>query len=90
MPLSKAAKSPFVGFSVEEVLSAEACSYVILVGTDFYVRKGQMVFTKRTAVKYYNEVLTEVVNQMYNGSAKQKANANRVLLSLCILPLRIN
>lgn len=86
----KKQKSPFVSFSIEEVMASEAISYVIQVGSDFYCHDGRMVFSKKTAVTFYNKILEQVVHAMNNGDKKQKEHANRVLRNLKILPLRIN
>lgn len=90
MSKTKEPKSPFKHFSVEEVFAAESCSYVILVGTDFYVNQGRMVFSKQAAARYYNHILNQVVDLMRNGTKKQKEHANRVIMSLKVLPLRIS
>lgn len=86
----KTDKSPFLGFTTEEVLASEACSFVIQVGSDFFVHDGMMVFSQKSAVTYYNKILVQVIDVMNNGNKKQKEHAQRVLWGLKILPLRIN
>ena len=87
--LSNLTKSPFRGFSIEEVLASEAVSYVIQVGSDFFHHEGMMVFSKKTAITYYNRVLAQVVEAMHKGDKKERQHAHRVMLNLKILPLRI-
>ena len=90
MSIKKSIKNPFVGFSVEQVMIAESCSYAIQVGNDFYIHDGQLVFSKKTAQTLYNKILAQVVDKIYNGDKKQKAHAHRIMATLKVMPLRIS
>jgi len=83
-------KSPFVGYSEDEVLSIEAVTYVIVVGSNFYIKDGNFVFTKKSAAYHYNKILRELVGQLVNGDDDEKKNARRVLNNFRIEPLRLH
>lgn len=83
-------KSPFINYTVEEVLASEAVTYVIQVGSDIFNVNGRWVFNKKSAAIYYNKILRQLLDEMANGTDKQKRNAKRVFLSFKILPLRIH
>lgn len=83
-------KRPFVGYTAEEVMAFEAVTYILQVGSDVFDIKGKLVFTKKGAQIYYNKVLRELLDQIKNGTKKQKKNAMRALLGLKVLPLRIH
>lgn len=83
-------KSPFVGYTAEEVMAFEAVTYVLQVGSDIFNVRGKWVFTKKSAYIHYNKVLRELLDQLKNGNSKQQRNAKRVLMGLKVLPLRIH
>lgn len=83
-------KSPFAGYTSEEIMAFEAITYVLQVGSEIFNKRGKWGFTKKSANIYYNRVLRELLNQLKNGDKKQRKNAERILLSLKILPLRIH
>lgn len=83
-------KSPFGRYTPEEVFAFEAVTYVIVVGLDVFDVKGKWVFDKKGAVKYYNKILDELMQQLQHGNKKKKISARRVLNSLRIEPLRIH
>ena len=83
-------KNPFVSYTIEEIFASEATTYVIQVGADLFGVKGRRIFTKVSAVRYYNKILKELCDQLKNGDAAQKENAKRVLADLKVLPLRVH
>lgn len=83
-------KSPFKGFTINEVFAAESTSYVIQVGVDLFCHKGRFCFDKRNAALFYNRILSNLVDLITNGDEDQKKEALRCLGSLRISPLRIN
>ena len=82
-------KSPFIGFTVEEIFSAEMNSYVIQIGNDFYNKDGNFVFSATQANKHYNILLTNILSTMDKGTFKQKTAALKCLGKLLVYPLRI-
>lgn len=83
-------KGPFGEYSVEDVFRAEACSYVIQVGVDLFDNDGQMIFSKKAAIMYYNKILNELMNVIDGGDDAERADAIRCLGTFRIMPLRIN
>lgn len=86
----KKEKSPFRGFTLSQINSIEADTYVIQVGVDLFCYKGQFFFTKRSAALLYNKILVNLVDLINNGDTEQKNDATKCLGNLRILPLRIN
>lgn len=83
-------KEPFVNYTVEEVLAAEACSFVVIAGSDVFDSKGRWVFDKNGAIRQHNKILREVMRIINTGTKAQQKNAKRVLDTLRIEPLRIH
>lgn len=86
----KTNKGPFGEYSVEDIFKAEASSYVIQVGVDLFDNNGQMIFSKKAAIMYYNKILNELMNVIDGGDDTERADAMRCLRTLHIMPLRIN
>jgi hypothetical protein len=82
--------SPFVGYTVAEVMYAEHTTYAIQVGSDFYVHNGKITFSQKTAVTLYNKVLMNLIDVVNNGTTKQRKKALFCLSTLQILPFRLN
>lgn len=83
-------KSPFVGYSLEEIANAESSAYVIQVGSDMFHYNGTYTFSRRSAVYYRNKILANLLDSIANGTEDEKNNAHRVVMWLRILPLRIH
>lgn len=81
--------SPFVTHTVEQIAYAEATSYVIQVGVDFFESKGHLTFSRKNAEGVYTKVLGVLLHSIENGSEEDKATALKCLLTLQLLPLRI-
>ena len=82
-------KSPFKGFTLQEVKRAEQNSFVVRIGNDFYNNDGNFVFTQSQAEKHYETLLDNILYTIKNGNQKQKTAAEKCLLSLHIQALRI-
>jgi len=82
-------KSPYKNFSVEQVSRAELTSFVIMVGNDFYAKKGCFVFSKQQAEKNYNLILSKMIETIHSGTEREKKNALKCMATFNILPLRI-
>jgi len=83
-------KSPFINYTVDEVMASEASTFVIQVGSDVFHVNGRWVFNKRSAVVYYNKILRTILDQMHNGTKRERKDAKRVLQNFKILPLRLH
>lgn len=83
-------KSPFQNYTVAEVMLAESCSYVIQVGSDLFSNDGKLVFSKKSAIMYYNKILNSLMDVIDGGDEEERADAMKCLRSLHIHPLRIN
>ena len=82
-------KSPFVGYTLEEIRRSEANSFVIMIGNDFYNKNGDFTFTLAQAEKYYEILLENILITLDEGTPKQKKAALSCLARLHILPLRL-
>ena len=83
-------KSPFGRYTPEQIFAAEATTYVVLAGIDFYDMNGNYFFTKGSAVRHYNKIHRQLVIQSQEGTNKQRNNARRVLNNLKIQQMRIH
>lgn len=82
-------KSPFIGFSIQEINVAERNSFVIQVGNDFYSKDGSFVFTLAQAQKSYEILLLNIIDTINGGTPKQRAAALNCLARLHIMPLKL-
>jgi hypothetical protein len=82
-------KSPFEGHSIEQIAYAEATSYVIQVGVDFFESKGHLTFGQKQAEGIYMKLLVALQDSVKNGSREDRETALKCLATLQILPLRI-
>lgn len=83
-------KSPFRGFTLDEVLEAESNSFVIQLGNNFYEKEGSFTFSIKEAEKYYDVLLDNILYTIDNGAEKQRKAALSCLATLKILPLRLH
>lgn len=83
-------KSPYKAYTIDEIEIAEASSYVIQVGADFFCHKGMFCFSEKSAVTLYNKILANLADLLANGDAKQRKEARNCLSSLKVMQLRIH
>lgn len=84
-------KNPFVAFdSVDDVFEAERKFYIIQIGKDIFAHKGRASFDRRSTEAHYNRILSEIIDMINTGNAKQRYYARRALQNFRILPLRIH
>jgi hypothetical protein len=62
----------------------------VVAGIDFYEVRGNYFFNKSGAVRNYNKIRRELMNQAQTGTPKQQRNARRVLNTLRIEQMRIH
>jgi hypothetical protein len=90
MARKKKSKSPFLNGTAEQIADAEATSFYIIVGDNIFTYNSQMTFTKDDAAFHYAKVQEFLQEIATEGSSKEKIEASKSLLTLKILPLRIN
>ena len=83
-------RSPFVGYTEEEVIAFETCTYILQVGSDIYDVRGQCVFNKKSAYIHYGKVMRELLDQLRCGNEAEKKDAGRILMNLKVLPLKLH
>jgi len=89
-PIKPVRKSPFVGYTVEEVVSSEAVLFMVQVGKNVLEIDGQYFFLRKAAVTHYNRILKDLIIRIYNGDDKAQKQAKSVLPYLRIVPLRLH
>lgn len=83
-------KNPFISYTLDQVRNAEASLYVIQVGNDLYCHGKSHSYSKRTAQRYFNKILSSLIYTVENGTDDEKDDALRFIRTLRIMPLRIN
>ena len=87
--MKKSKKRPFAGFTKEEIFRAEANTFVIRIGCDFYSKDGDFAFSRQEAEKYYDILMSNILRTLDEGNEKQYNAAMKCLADLQILPLRV-
>lgn len=87
---SKKQKSPFGKYSIEQIMRVEANTYVIQVGSDIFDDGGNFFFSKKAAAVLHNRILDNLLDVIDAGDDEERADAIKCMLSLQIMPLRIN
>lgn len=84
-------KSAFRHYSEEDIAATEFGTYVIQVGDDlFQAPNGKMAFNKERAEMFYDDILGGLSAMKKEGSDVEKEDAEKCLLHLRIMPLRIH
>jgi len=90
MKKKKKSKSPFVGLTEKEVANFEANFYTICMGRDFlHDESNKFAFTEKTARYYKQKARAGLKKILKEGDPTDIAEANEMLCSLKIIPLRI-
>lgn len=83
-------KSPYGKFTLEQVERAEATSFVIQVGEEFFNEDDIYYAFPKEKAEHYLEVAKEgLYIMMKEGSEQERQAAFRSLCDIRILPLRI-
>jgi hypothetical protein len=82
-------KSAFIGLTEDEASQAEANSFTVLLGNDFYLKNGKFIFSYNEATKHYDTLLKNILATIDRGTEKQKNSAIKCLGTLQIQQLRI-
>jgi hypothetical protein len=83
-------KSPYIGYSEEEVKKMEMESYLLQFGGDFILEDKYYLFNKKDISKLYKKTLKRVTDIVNSGSEKDKKFALDLLLGLVIVPMRLH
>jgi hypothetical protein len=83
-------KSPFRGYTEEEVRTMESGYYILNFGGDFMLENGFYLFTQKEATKLYKDTLKNVMSVAKNGDEKERRYALDVLGKLIIQPMRLH
>lgn len=77
-------KSPFIGYSVEEVRRMENGFFLVQMGGDFLAEDGHYLFTRKEAVKLYNSTYRDLSEIINDGNDKDRAYSTDLILGLLI------
>jgi len=84
-------KSAFRSYSEEDIAATEFGTFVIQVGEDFLATpNGKMAFSLQRAESLYDDVLGGLQAMKKEGNEVEQADAEKCLLLLRIMPLRIH
>lgn len=83
-------KDPFVNYTTQQIFISESMLYVLQVGRDVFEADGQWFFVEKTAIKYYNQILRLLMDDLEKGTPRQQRRANKALQNFRILPLRMH
>lgn len=84
-------KSAYRHYSEEDIAQTESGTYVIQVGGDlFQSPNGKMGFNKDRAEMFYADIMGGLTAMKKDGNDLEKEDAEKCLLNLRIVPLRIH
>lgn len=84
-------KSAYRNYSEADIAATEYGTYVIQVGDElFQAPNGKMAFNRERAEMFYDDILGGLSAMKKEGSDLEKQDAEKRLLHLRIMPLRIH
>lgn len=83
-------KSPFLGYTMDEIRFAEANLYVIQVGEDLHSHDGEVSFPKNEANYHYDMIFKSLGHMAKNGSFEEREDAHKMLRHFRIMPVRFH
>lgn len=83
-------KSPFIGYSVDEVNTMEGNYFCLVMGGDFIIQDKFYLFTKAEAKKVYRKMLKDLIKIAEDGNAKDSKYALDLIGGLAIKPMRLH
>jgi len=90
MAKKKKSRSPFLNGTEAQIAEAEASSFFLIIGPKVFSYNNQMTFSKTDAEYHFGKVKEFLEEIIAEGSAKEKKEAIATLITLQIMPLRIN
>jgi len=85
-----AKKSPFRGYSEEEVNRMENGYYCLIMGGDFVLEQDFYLFTKTEASQLYKATLNDLLDLVDNGNMKDRKYAMNLIPTLMVSPMRLH
>jgi len=83
-------KDPFVNYTVEQIFISESMLYILQVGREVFEVDGQWFFVKATVANHYKKIFNMLVDDLKNGTPREKRRANKIMPDLRILPFRMH
>lgn len=83
-------KSPYIGYTLEQVQEMENNFFVLQFGGDFVIQDGFYIFTKNEISKIYNNTLKDLTGVIEDGCEKDRKYALDLILGLAIKPMRLH
>jgi hypothetical protein len=83
-------KSPYLGYSEEEVKRIESGHFVLNFGGDFVLQDNNYVFTKKEVSKIHRDILKKLLDILSNGSEKDRSYALDLMGGLVIQPMKLH
>lgn len=84
-------KSAYKYYTEEQIKTSEEGHYVIQVGPDFYSSEtGKMGFSKERVEQLFETVIIGLYEMKQHGTDQECADADKCLLNLRIMPLKIH
>ena len=83
-------KTPFIGYTLEEVNEMERGYFCLVLGGDFVRDDNYYVFTKKEVSKLYKDTLRNLVDLIRDGNEKDKKFARDLIGGLTIKPMRLH
>ncbi len=83
-------KSPFRGYSLNEVSRMESGYYVLQFGGDFLTEDHSYLFTRSEVIKLYNSTLKDLVDIIESGDEKERLYALDLIPKLIATPMRLH
>ncbi len=83
-------KSPYPGYSLEEVEEMEKHYFCLVMGGDFILEDNHYTFTRSEIVKLYNLVLKDLVGIVKKGNDKDRKYALDLIAGLTVQQMRLH
>lgn len=83
-------KSPYLGYTEEEVARMEAGYFTLRFGGDFMLEDNFYVFTKKEVSKLHKDTLRSLTKIVLDGNDKDRAYALELIAGLVIQPMRLH
>ena len=77
-------KSPFGGYTIEEVRRMENGFFLVQMGGDFLAEDGHYLFTRKEAIKLYNSTYNDLIKIINDGNDKDRAYSTELILGLMV------
>lgn len=83
-------KSPYIGYTEQEVAGMENNYYVLQFGGDFVLESEHYLFTKSEVKKLHKKYLKDLMGIVQEGSEKDRKYALDLIGGLAVKPMRLH